>query len=95
LDAEPGGMPDHPVSPELVLVDPELRLAVAELPSAPTIQPPRRIVPLAEPLRPPRPLPLPLAATAYAAVVFGRMMVAGLALAALLVVLVVVAVLLR
>ena len=87
-------MAAEPISPELALVDPDLRLAAlaawaaedelrpAESP-APLRLAPARPLPAAAPRR-----PLPVAAAAYAALVFGRMVLAGVVLALLLVLLV-------
>jgi hypothetical protein len=93
--AEPGTV-DLVISPELALVDPELRRRALSALSRPAPAPLLRPAPTAQahPVEAPRPS-LPVAATAYAAVVFGRMLSAGLTLTGLLLLLVVVTLLLR
>jgi hypothetical protein len=87
-------MTDQPVSPELALVDPELRRqaieALPDEPPRPAVRPPAVAI-----VRPQAWARLPVAATVYAAVVLGRILTAGLALAALLILLVVVTLLVR
>ena len=98
-DAEPGSV-DLVISPELALVDPELRRRALAALARPTPPPFLRLTPTAvdrpvaveDPVRGPS---LPVAATAYAALVFGRMLSAGLTLTGLLLLLVVVTLLLR
>jgi hypothetical protein len=94
-------MVDAVISPELALVDPELRRRALAAPARPTPPPFFRLAP--QPLQHPAGVRSPgrsrpslaVAATAYAAVVFGRMLSAGLTLTGLLLLLVVVTLLLR